>query len=127
MSANWNVWTGAGNLTRDPEMKHTNSGTPVVNFSLAVNNPVSSKDEVLFIECVAFGKLAEVIAEYTVKGKNILVTGRLVLESWTTDEGVKRSKIKLYASAMQLLGGIVSDGTLDTKAKDNTVDDESDI
>jgi len=108
MSANYNQFIGAGNLTRDPEMKYTGSGTPVVNFSLAVNNPVSTKDEVLFIECVAFGKLAEVITEYTTKGKNILVSGRLVLESWTTDEGAKRSKIKLYVSAMQLLGGIVT-------------------
>lgn len=125
MSANFNQVTLAGNLTRDPEMKYTGSGTPVVNFSLAVNNPVSTKDEVLFIECVAFGKLAEVITEYTAKGKNILVSGRLVLESWTTDEGAKRSKIKLYVSAMQLLGGIA---TGDGMAKsDNITDNEDDI
>lgn len=125
MSANYNLCVLAGNLTRDPEMKYTGSGTPVVNFSLAVNNPVSTKDEVLFIECVAFGKLAEVITEYTAKGKNILVSGRLVLESWTTDEGAKRSKIKLYVSAMQLLGGIATGDGM-TKA-DNITDNNSDI
>jgi len=125
MSANYNYVCCAGNLTRNPEMKYTGSGTPVVNFSLAVNNPVSSKDEVLFIECVAFGKLAEIITEYTAKGKNILVSGRLVLESWTTDEGAKRSKIKLYVSTMQLLGGIAVG---DNVAKaDNITDSEDDI
>ena len=106
MSANYNYVCLAGNLTKDPEMKYTNSGTPVVNFDLAVNNPISSQDEVLFISCVAFGKLAEVITQYTSRGKNILVSGRLVLESWTTDEGVKRSKIKVYLSSMQLLGSV---------------------
>lgn len=124
MSANYNLCVLAGNLTRDAEMKYTGSGTPVVNFSLAVNNPISNKDEVLFIECVAFGKLAEVITEYTAKGKNILVNGRLVLESWTTDEGTKRSKIKLYVSAMQLLGGIV---TGDGMAKADTTNNKDDI
>lgn len=117
MSANFNSVTLAGNLTRDPEMNYAQSGTAIVNFDMAVNNPARD-EEVLFIKCVAFGKLAEVIAQYTTKGKNILVNGRLVLDRWETNEGEKCSQIKLFVATMQLLGGSgsASSDTAETSA-----------
>lgn len=125
MSANFNNTTLVGNLTKDPESRFTNSGTAVVNFSLAVNNPARD-EEVLFINCVAFAKLAEVITKYCERGKNILVNGRLVLDSYETSEGDKRSQIKLFVNSMQLLGsGGKPDTTDDVDEYD--IDDGDDI
>lgn len=123
MSANYNSATLVGNLTKDPEMRFTHSETAVVNFSLAVNNPARD-EEVLFINCVAFAKLAEVINKYCERGKNILVNGRLVLDSYETNEGDKRSQIKLFVNSMQLLGSV--GGTTD-KTKDSGDVEEYDI
>jgi len=124
MSANYNNTTLVGNLTKDPESRFTNSGTAVVNFSLAVNNPARD-DEVLFINCVAFAKLAEVITKYTEKGKNILVNGRLVLDSYETNDGDKRSQIKLFVNNMQLLGS--GKATVTDNVEEYDLDDGSDI
>jgi single-strand DNA-binding protein len=121
MSANFNNTTLVGNLTKDPELRFTNSGTAVVNFSLAVNNPARD-DEVLFINCVAFAKLAEVIDKYTEKGKNILINGRLVLDSYETNEGEKRSQIKLFTQSMQLLGSSTG-ATTDTAESADDVEE----
>lgn len=112
MSANYNYCVLVGNLTRDPQTNATHSGTSVVNFNLAVNNTMA-EDEVLFIPCVAFGKLADIVATYTSKGKNVLVSGRLVLDKYTTREGENRSRIKLYANSIQLLGSNSSSKEVD--------------
>ena len=123
MSANFNNVTLVGNLTKDPESRFTNSGTAVVNFSLAVNNPARD-DEVLFINCVAFAKLAEVINKYCERGKNILVNGRLVLDSYETNDGDKRSQIKLFVNSMQLLGSV---GSTTDKTEDDRNENSGDV
>lgn len=88
-----------GNLTRDPETRHFDNGS-VTNFSVAVNrswkNKVGEKQEkVSFIDCAAWGKTGEAIAQYMTKGKPIIVEGQLEQETWETDGGEKRSKIKV--------------------------------
>lgn len=93
-----------GNLTRDSELHYTESQTPVANFDLAVNNKVGEREEVLYMPCVVFGKLADVVIKYTQKGKAVMVAGRLVQERWENSEGQKRSKVKLYIRTLQLLG-----------------------
>lgn len=99
-----------GNTTRDSEVKYvgTNS-TAVVNTSLALNRKYKDQEEVTFVDVVFFGKLAEIVGEYVVKGSQIAVTGRLKQETWET-EGQKRSKLVVVAENMQMLGSKKGDG-----------------
>ncbi len=88
-----------GNLTRDPEVRTIPSGQTVTNFGLAVNRtwrgPDGNQQEsVSFIDCVAWGKPGEIIAQYLQKGRPVLVSGRLEQRSWDQD-GQKRSKVEV--------------------------------
>ena len=81
-----------GNLTRDPELKFVgDNGTVLAVFGMAVNG--WREDDVSFIDCKAWGKVAEVIAQHFEKGRKVAVTGRLDQERWQTDAGENRSKI----------------------------------
>lgn len=90
-----------GNLTRDPETRTTPNGQSVTNFSLAVNRTWKGADgqqqeSVSYIDCVAWGKPGEIIAQYVQKGRPILVSGRLDQRSWDDKEsGQKRSKVEV--------------------------------
>jgi single-strand DNA-binding protein len=92
-----------GNLTRDPEIRYTQSGKSVTKFSLAVNNPYN-KDEVLFIDCVAWGKLAETCNTYLQKGQPTLVEGRLSIRSYEDKNGNKQRSTEVTLDSMQMLG-----------------------
>ena len=85
-----------GNLTRDPEVRYTPSGTPVATLGLAVNNRMKQgdewKDDPCFIDVVVFGKQAESCGEYLSKGQPVLVEGRLRYRTWEGQDGQKRSK-----------------------------------
>jgi len=88
-----------GNLTRDPEVRATNSGQSVTSFGLAVNRTWRGADgnqqeSVSYIDCVAWGKGGEIIAQYIQKGRALLVSGRLEQRSWEQD-GQKRSKVEV--------------------------------
>ena len=97
-----------GNLTRDVELRKTPQGTSVTDISLAVNDRVKSGeqwvDEVSFFDITLWGRLAEVAKEYLVKGNPVLISGKLKQESWEKD-GQKRSKVKVIASELKLIGG----------------------
>ncbi len=90
-----------GNLTRDPEVRTTPSGQSVANFSLAVNRTWrdangQNQEAVSYIDCVAWGKAGEIIAQYVQKGRPLLVSGRLDQRSWEDKEtGGKRSKVEV--------------------------------
>src|SRR5438046_627906 len=109
--ANFNKVILAGNLTRDPQLRYLPSQAAVVDFGLAVNHKWRTpqgedREEVLFIDCSAFGKMAETINKYCQKGKPILVEGRLKYETWDDKEsGGKRSKHKVIVDGFQFLGG----------------------
>jgi len=96
-----------GNLTRDPEIRYTQSGTAVASFSLAVNNKYKqgdeTKEDVCFIGIVFFGKQAETVAQYLEKGKSVLIEGRLNQSTWETDDGQKRSKHEVIAHAFKFM------------------------
>lgn len=105
---NFNKSFLGGHLTKDPVTKFVPSGTAVTNFGLAVNNSYTGKDgnkreDVLFIECVAFGKRGETIAQYLKKGSAIFIEGALTLNTWEKD-GVKHSQIKLKVDNFQFIG-----------------------
>lgn len=100
-----------GNLTRDPETKTTPSGQTVTNFSLAVNRTWKGQDgqqqeAVSYIDCVAWGKPGEIIAQYLNKGRAVLVSGRLDQRSWEDKEtGGKRSKVEVVVEDFNFVGG----------------------
>jgi len=95
-----------GNLTRDPELKATPKGNPVCQFGLAVNRKSKVGDEVTFVDIEAWGNTAENIAKFFIKGKPILIEGRLKLEQWEDKtSGQKRSKLKVVADNFSFIAG----------------------
>lgn len=98
-----------GNLTRDPELRYTPSGTAVTNLRMAVNRRYKSqageiKEETAFITVVAWGKQAETCSQFLSKGRPIFVEGRLQTRSWETQDGQKRNVLEVQASRIQFLG-----------------------
>lgn len=110
MAASVNKAFAIGNLVRDPELKHIASGSSVCEFTLALNRSFKGKDgeakeEVSFVDVVAWGKLAEIVAEYCKKGKQVHVEGYLKQERWESPEGKKMSRIRVVAEQVVFLGG----------------------
>ncbi len=101
--ANYNKVMLMGNLTRDPELRHTPQGTAVGQFGLAVNRKRGDKEETTFVEIVVWAKQADVCAEYLTKGRLVFIEGRLQQNRWETDEGGKRSQIVVVAEKVQFL------------------------
>ena len=98
-----------GNLTRDPELRTTTSGNSVCSFSVAVNRTYKgadgeNKEDVSYIDCVAWGKLGEVISNYAKKGSGVLVSGRLSQRSFEGKDGVKRSRTEVVAEDFNFIG-----------------------
>lgn len=97
-----------GRLTRDAELKYTNTGTAVCKFSIAVNRNVKSGDqwvdEASFFDIVLWGKRGEAINQYLLKGKEVAVLGELRQNRWEQD-GQARSKIEVIANNIQFFGG----------------------
>lgn len=122
-----------GNLTRDPETRTTPSGQNVTNFSLAVNRTWKGQDgsqqeAVSFIDCVAWGKTGDIIAQYMQKGRPILVDGRLDQRSWDDkDSGQKRSKVEVVVENFNFVGGGDGGGAQvsdNSNKKSSNTDDE---
>jgi len=106
--ANFNKVFLIGNLTRDPQLSYLPSQTAVVDFGLAVNRRWTDRDgqqrnEVCFIDCRAFGRPAENINKYLTKGRPLFVEGRLTFDSWTSQDGTKRSKHRVTVENFQFL------------------------
>lgn len=101
----------AGNVTRDPELRTTTSGSQVCSFSIAVNrsyrgNDGNQQDQVSFIECIAWGKSGETIAQYVKKGSGLLVSGRLEQRSWDDKtSGQRRSRTEVVVDDFTFIGG----------------------
>ena len=106
MSVAFNKVILAGNITRDPELRFTNDGVPVVNFGLAVNDKRSKKEDAVdFFDVTAWRELGETVANYKKKGDPILVEGKLQYRTWEAQDGSKRSKVDVVAHNVQFLGG----------------------
>lgn len=99
-----NTTVHVGRLTRAPEMRYTAGGVGVCEFGIACNRKYKDKQEVFFGDCVAWGKLGEIVAEFAKKGEQIGVVGRLKTETWEKD-GKKQVRVKIIAESVQLLGG----------------------
>ncbi|HMO51354.1 MAG TPA: single-stranded DNA-binding protein [Kiritimatiellia bacterium] len=98
-----------GNLTRDPEKRTTPTGMAVSDLGLAVSDNYKDKDGKLiertcFVDVIAWGRQAETCAQYLKKGSPVMVEGKLQLDQWKTDNGEKRSKLRVKATRIQFLG-----------------------
>ena len=107
--ANLNKVFLAGNLTRDPEVRYTPSGTAVSDLGVAINDSYKTKTGELkevttFVDVVVWGRQAETCGEYLAKGSPVLIEGRLQLEQWQTESGEKRSRLKVNADRVQFIG-----------------------
>lgn len=99
----------AGNLTRDPEVRHTPSGMAVADLGMAINrrykdNTGKDREEVVYVKVTVWGKQAETSGQYLSKGSPLLVEGRLKLDEWEKD-GQKQSRLGVVAERVQFLGG----------------------
>lgn len=97
-----------GNLTKDPELRYTPTGTAVASFRIAVNTRYKQSDQqredTLFIGVVTFGKQAETCNQYLTKGKSVLVEGRLQERRWAS-EGKQHSKFEVISQNVRFLSG----------------------
>lgn len=87
-----------GRLTRDPELRHTGSGTPVCSFSVAIDNGYGDNRSTDFINCVAWNKTAEFVDKYFTKGRMIIVIGRIQTRTWEDRDGKKNYVTEVVAS-----------------------------
>lgn len=89
-----------GRMTRDPELRHTNGGTPVTSFTLAVDRDRKGQNgekETDFIDVVAWSKTAEFVTKYFAKGRMAVVQGRLQIRDWTDKDSNKRKSAEVVA------------------------------
>lgn len=99
-----NKWVGIGRLTKDPELNFAaGTGIAVTRFTLAVTRPFK-KDETDFINCIAFNKRAEAIAQYLTKGRQLAVTGSIRTGSYDAKDGTKRYTTDIVVDSFEFIG-----------------------
>ena len=113
-----------GRLSRDPQLSYTPNQTAVVDFGMAINRKWNSKDgqsreEVCFVDCVGFGKIAENINKYFSKGQPIFIEGRLTLDQWDAQDGTKRSKHKVSIQGFQFVDSPQKKATTQERTTDS--------
>lgn len=133
MAKGFNKVTLLGNLTRDPETRTTSGGNSVTNFGLAINRTWRNaageqQEDVDYIDCTAWGKAGEIIAQYMQKGRALLVSGRLSQRSWEADDGSKRSKVEVVVEDFNFIsdgGGSGSDYSSSSSSKKSDKSDDA--
>jgi len=109
--ANLNKVFLLGNVTRDPEIRYTPKGSAVCDLGIAVNRNYTTdsgekREEVTFVDVTLWGRTAEVASEYLKKGRPVFIEGRLQMDTWDDKQtGQKRTRLRVVAENMQLLGG----------------------
>ena len=109
MPQNINSVVLVGNLTRDPELRHTPSGTAVTTLRIAVNDRVKRGEEwtdaAYYFDVTVWGRTAENCAQYLAKGRPVAVQGKLTWREWDAQDGTKRQAVEVVADNVQFLGG----------------------
>ena len=110
MAASINRVVLVGNLTRDPELRHTPSGTPVCSLRLAVNTRRKDEsgqwtDKPNYFDITVWGQQGENCAQYLAKGRPVAIDGRLEWREWEAQDGAKRQAVEVVADSVQFLGG----------------------
>ena len=109
MAANINRVVLVGNLTRDPELRHTPGGTPVTSLRIAVNSRRKDEtgqwaDKPNYFSISVFGNQAESCSQYLSKGRPVAIDGRLEWREWQAQDGSKRESVEIVADSVQFLG-----------------------
>ncbi|MGD9874938.1 MAG: single-stranded DNA-binding protein [Kiritimatiellia bacterium] len=140
--ASFNKVILVGNLTKDPEVRYTSSGTTVGNMRLAVTEHYKKQtgemqETTCFVDVEVWGRQAETCSEYLKKGSSLLLEGKLKLDEWETPEGEKRSKLRVRADRVQFLGsprggerssgGAKSSGSSDEPAMPSDAGDDDNL
>lgn len=118
-----------GRLTRDPELQYSNNGTAFSKFSIAVPRDFK-REETDFINCLAFGKTAEIIAEYLSKGKRIAIVGRIQTGSYNNKEGQRVNTFEVVADRFEFVDSAKSDTSKNqsySNNNDDVLDDDDDF
>jgi single-strand DNA-binding protein len=111
MAAGVNKVILLGNLGRDPELRYTPSGQPVANFTVATNESWTKKDgsgreeRTEWHRIVAWGRTAELCAQYLAKGRTVYIEGKLQTREWENKEGQKQRTTEIVANTVQFIGG----------------------
>ncbi|MEQ8316390.1 MAG: single-stranded DNA-binding protein [Phycisphaerales bacterium] len=108
MAGSYNRVLLMGNLTRDVEVRHTSQNMAIAKMGLAVNRKFKTqsgenREEVTFVDCDAFGRTAEVMAQYLRKGSPVFIEGRLKLDQWQDQQGNKRNKLFVVVESFQFV------------------------
>lgn len=113
--ANFNKVILLGNLTRDVEMRYTQGGTAIGKLGMAINRRYTqngeTKESTCYVDLTAWGKQAEILSQYTKKGSQLFVEGRLEFSTWESKEGGKRNKLEVIVENFQLMGSRNGGGT----------------
>ena len=120
MSNDLNQWQGIGRLVEAPELRHAGD-TPICNFTLACGWKTKDKDGVEYIRCVAYGRTAEIVAEYMSKGQQAYVSGRQTTRKYDDKQGVTRYSTEIVVDRLQMLAkpnGMQSDPKPPKQSKD---------
>lgn len=116
-----------GRLTKDPELKYTQNGSAVSNFSIANNRSYTvggeKKEMTSFFNCIAWGKSGEVIVQYCKKGQRIAIEGRLQQRSWEDQSGGKRSVVEIVVENFQFLSAKGQASEIADRQQDQTAPD----
>jgi single-strand DNA-binding protein len=111
MSNDLNLCQFIGRAGKDPEVRYTSGGDAVCNFSIAASQSWKDKttgekkEKTEWVNCSAFGKLAEIVGEYVKKGKQVYVAGRMETRKWQDKDGADRYTTEIRVDQLQLLGG----------------------
>lgn len=116
-----------GRTTKSPELRYApGTGTAVCRFTLAVNRPFK-KDETDFINCVAFGKIGETIAQYVLKGRQVAVTGSIRTGSYESNSGEKRYTTDVAVESFEFIGSNSTNSNNDNSSNWNPPVDNSEM
>jgi single-strand DNA-binding protein len=106
--ANFNKVILLGNLTRDVELRHTQSGQALAKFGMAINRKFTAngeqKETTCFVDLTAWGRQAEVLSQYVKKGSQLFIEGRLEYSTWEGQDGGKKSKLEVVVENFQFVG-----------------------
>ena len=113
-----------GNLTRDPELKHTQNGKTIATFTIAVPKNYN-KDKTNFIRCQVWGNTAEkYVGKYAKKGNKLAVSGELMIDTWKDDDQKYHSKTYINVDRVEILQGSLNDDYVEDEDVFDEIDDE---
>ena len=118
----------SGNLTREPEVRTTASGNPVMGFGIAVNDRRKNsqtgewEDYPNFIDCTMFGARAQSVSRFLSKGSKVAIEGKLRWSQWETNEGQKRSKIEIIVDEIEFMSSISNGAQVPATSSATAVD-----